>query len=254
MRLDNGRHLSAFTLIELLVVISIIALLVSILLPSLNQARHIARRTACQMNLSNLGKRIHLYAADFNSRIPPHDDGKNNISSAHTTLKIFYNSEWGNDPKRFPVNFGVLFDKDYIDTAEWLYCPDQNHPDYSYDNPEYQEYWRTKDVITTQVFCSYMYDPNPRMEEPYYHGSEPPMYETIDQMPATWILAMGYYLRKTSIMTHQSLGPGWNVLLSNGAVSWVESNDLKEDVKKTHGHGRWNQWLPLRDRILSLAG
>jgi len=53
-----------FTLIELLVVVAIIALLVSILLPSLRQARELARRAVCMSNLHHIGVAQLMYAHD----------------------------------------------------------------------------------------------------------------------------------------------------------------------------------------------
>ena len=60
----------AFTLVELLVVISIIALLVSILLPSLKKARDQAKDTLCKANLHQLGLAVQYYVQDSQDHLP----------------------------------------------------------------------------------------------------------------------------------------------------------------------------------------
>jgi prepilin-type processing-associated H-X9-DG protein len=62
-------------LVELLVVIGIIALLISILLPSLQNARKSAIRVACASNLRQLGQFWHMYAGQWKGNFPDPNQG-----------------------------------------------------------------------------------------------------------------------------------------------------------------------------------
>jgi len=64
-------HRFAFTLVELLVVIGIIAVLVSILLPTLARARMQAVSVQCQSNLKQLGNALMMYANENRGQLPP---------------------------------------------------------------------------------------------------------------------------------------------------------------------------------------
>jgi prepilin-type processing-associated H-X9-DG protein/prepilin-type N-terminal cleavage/methylation domain-containing protein len=64
---------AAFTLVELLVVIGIIALLIAMLLPSLNRARESAKNAQCMSNLRQIGMGISFYRNDHHDILPARD-------------------------------------------------------------------------------------------------------------------------------------------------------------------------------------
>ena len=73
--MNRSRNPRGFTLVELLVVIGIIALLISILLPSLQRAKAHAQQVACAANLREIYKATLMYSNTFNQFVMPASAG-----------------------------------------------------------------------------------------------------------------------------------------------------------------------------------
>ena len=83
-RTTNGSR-RGFTLVELLVVIGIIALLISILLPSLAKARRSANTVKCAANLRSIMQAVHMYASQNRDAFP---------GGALTTGRFLFDNNW----------------------------------------------------------------------------------------------------------------------------------------------------------------
>lgn len=81
-----GRSSDGFTLIELLVVIAVIAILASLLLPSLAHAKERARRTSCLSNVRQFLLAAQIYAGDNDQKLPQAGTDNRNPKDTHTPI------------------------------------------------------------------------------------------------------------------------------------------------------------------------
>ena len=154
-----------FTLIELLVVISIIALLLSVLVPTLGKAKAAAKGAVCKSNLHQWGLMWTLYFNEHEGRIPTGRYGNYNLGSA-------FAQKYG------PPGSGMwmLYMNPYFVDANMSFCPaatkpydDGGHQPFQAWNPtpELDEHWihQTKfnkgSYGMNGMIGSFMYGDNP---------------------------------------------------------------------------------------------
>jgi prepilin-type processing-associated H-X9-DG protein len=114
-------RLTAFTLVELLVVIGIIAVLISILLPSLSRAREQANRTACLSGLRSMGQVLQIYATDYKGRVPIGYYGQK-----HDGYMVY-------DQTRDAI-VGILYKNDYLISPKAFFCKSQTDERWAYNS------------------------------------------------------------------------------------------------------------------------
>jgi prepilin-type N-terminal cleavage/methylation domain-containing protein len=136
----SHRKSNAFTLVELLVVIGIIAVLISVLLPTLGRARMSAERTVCLSNLQQMAQAFYIYGAQYKGAVPP-SDPKGNAGTSYTiwrspgTAPAGYIEQYTAEGWVGP---GYLFFTKILKEPKAFYCPSMHIDGFTYQPKEWE--------------------------------------------------------------------------------------------------------------------
>ena len=234
-----------FTLVELLVVIGIIAILISILLPTLRSARQSAQRAACLSNLRQTVQMMLIYATDNKQQLP--------LGSRTTTagVPLYQESYWIRRSGVY-MQFGVLHQARLTREPRYLYCPAADDQYHMFNGPS--NVWNELNVpgSTKGVRAGYMMRPFDASYVPvlWPHSASLKVGPAPGELPHGpinhWNTAQAKpwrpwprlgKMKNVALVGDIFSNPirlnwrhvkGFNVAYANGSANWVDRKELKD--------------------------
>jgi len=256
---------AGFTLVELLVVISIIAILISIMVPTFAMVKEITKSLVCLNNLHIMGIAIHTYAGTYEGRVPPYVYLDEENSAAYSSIPGFdleigdmvpvstpycYQLAFDNccgDPHDLaPGNMGYCYREGLIENPDAMYCPakrkwEPKHPKtpeiVGFRSPEdyvepWGEYypgpWHRKDgqnYLNRKGFVAIGYAYNPIMEGRVGLNGLP-RYHLLDDFPPDEVIMMDMQLSYLYWVPHVYRGNQWNLLFAGNHTGSALWNEV----------------------------
>ncbi|MEC9373039.1 MAG: type II secretion system protein [Planctomycetota bacterium] len=145
----NAAHRAAFSLIDVLVSISVIAILLAILAPSLSGVIESARRVSCQSIMRQVGLGLIMWADDNNGNLPASVFAEiDPLGEEPQNMMLLHLGE--QDPTNWD-GLGFLVRDEYLTAWPVFYCPSHrgNHP-----INRYEDSWS---MLGAELVANYQY-------------------------------------------------------------------------------------------------
>jgi len=239
-RSRGERGSRGFTLVELLVCISVIAVLIGLLIPSLAAVNETARRVVCQSNVRQIGLAVIMYSNDYNGQLPmsrfvstPGNPSRA-PASPEKMITVRVTSADAIEGASHWDGLGLLYQTDYLSAPRIFYCPSHRG-----ENPYslYSKAWGGD--TEEEIICNYHFrGEGPVSSGPVVNGVRPTtrFLWSIDPAQSS-LIADG--MRVRSDYNHKV---GVNFFRADLSVHWFDdpTSRLQESlpVDKDHANSR----------------